>query len=246
MDLAQPARGQFQDEIVLLRVIIDRIARSLKPRDPPGRLARDGTDLSFNETVFSLHVVTMAISRLNGFYRANRLLNPNDDDKLREFLRRKGFTEEQIHEEKFGSSSASASQEPERTSQARAVAADALPGGFYASVFQPAESRRLHLFDKRDLDEEIALLRILIKRTLASMNRKGHASPVYIDTLHAYRVIIYAAACLERLERTKCFVLNERRPPADILGQRLNEALAEYWQKHPQMKGPLPDDQSTG
>ncbi len=220
-DLAHPARGALQDEIVLFKVIISRVALLLKP----GGHSR----LSFSDTVLTLHVVSLAISRLNSFYRANSLLNPDQNDGVRELMRRLGFPETEIDKE---ISSATAAADPQ--------AGESLSprmGGFYASLFQPGEARHLEFFNKRELDDEIALLRILIKRTLKSLWRVRRYSPKYNDILHAYRVVIYAAACLERLERTRTFVFHDRRPPVSVLELALKEFWQEFEAKHPRRKG---------
>ncbi len=241
-DLSKPSIGALQDEIILFKVIIDRVARLLKPGVRTG--------LSFHETVLTLHVVTLAISRLNSFYRTSRILSPEADDGVVEFMRNLGYTEQQIREEIFSLSLDS--DIPDQTNSP--IPGDPSPfplDGFYASTFQPDESHRIARLDRSDLDDEIALLRILIKRTLISLHAAGAGSShpnlshslIFLDTLHAYRVIIYAASCLERLERTRAFVFHRKRPSVGLLSLALKQVWAELALEHPGLSAAPPADQ---
>ena len=135
-----------------------------------------------------------------------------------------GIPEEQLRAEIYGSASAGPdSQSGENPRGGQVGNTNALRHGFYASVFQPAELRRLEKFDKKEVDDEIALLRVLIKRTVASMSASHRSSPGFVEVLRGVRVITFAASCLEKLERTKYLVFEER----PSLKNMVMEALLE-------------------
>jgi hypothetical protein len=71
--------GRLQPEIDLCKVIISRVAQSLKPVD--GK-----PDLSFHEDLTALYVVAMAVARLNNLYRTNETLYSESDADLSELL----------------------------------------------------------------------------------------------------------------------------------------------------------------
>ena len=79
--------------------------------------------------------------------------------------------------------------------------------GFYASVFKPGEIRELEKITKAEINDEIALLRILIKRTVISMNSLSALDK--LDYLRGIRVITFAGSCVEKLERTRKLVFDE-------------------------------------
>ncbi len=234
LDLSQPSIGALQDEIILLKVILDRIARHLKPGSHPA--------LTFRETVLTLHVAAQAVSRLNSFYRSSQLISPQDDSGIRAFLRDKGFTEAEIRQE---------IQELTLAADEDGVHVQPDPNGFYASGFAAAELPPLAHLDEQQLDDETSLLRILIKRTLNSLKtgrsesaRLNPGDPItYLDKLQAYRVIIYAASCLERLERTRAFVFHRKRPSVGLLSLALKQVWAELALEHPGLSAAPPADQ---
>ncbi len=209
-DLDQPAMGCMKDEIILFKVIIDRIARRLRPSGAHA--------LSFQESVLTLHVVAQAISRLNSLYQTNRLLDATSDDAVITMMRERGFTEDQIRHEIYGDGLES----PSKLHTTH---------GFYASNFTSEEIDRVSYWTKKDLNDEIPLLRILIKRTHAAIlvHDKEHAGDddadrsAQLDILHAYKILIYATSCLERLERSEGKLHNRERLPLGILGEALKE-----------------------
>ena len=211
--LDHPAMGCMQDEIILFKIIIDRISRRLRP---------GASTLSFQESVLTLHVVAQAISRLNSLYLTNRLLDATNDDGVITLLREHGFTEDQIRLETYDEGLDSASQLH-------------VTHGFYASNFTPEEIDRVSHWTKKDLSDELPLLRILIKRTHAAIlaHEKKHAGDTdadrsaQLDILHAYKILIYATSCLERLERSTGKLHRGERPPLGILGKALQEVHAE-------------------
>jgi hypothetical protein len=220
LDLNRPVQGRLQDETSLLKVLIDRTARQLLPVDQ--------TALSFGDYVLGLHVVTMAISRLDSFYHTSECLSPDSDSKLREFCRRLGFSEDEVRLELYGfPPSGSDSQSTKDQSAAHLGNTNALKYGFYASVFKPDEIRRLELLDKRQVDDEIALLRILIKRTVASMEGAAHPEPTFVEKMHAIRVITFACACLQKLERTRWLVFNEQPTLEGLINRSIEEVSTD-------------------
>src|SRR3990172_11869602 len=80
--LSRPVKGQMQDEINLFKVLIDRVACQLN--------SADQQPLSFKEHVLALHVVTMAIARMNSFYHTNKWFFVDKDEHIQEFSQRLG------------------------------------------------------------------------------------------------------------------------------------------------------------
>ncbi|MCX6034280.1 MAG: hypothetical protein NTV38_04790, partial [Chloroflexi bacterium] len=77
----------------------------------------------------------------------------------------------------------------------------------YASIFKPEEILKLDKVEKHEIDDEIAFLRTLIKRTVASLYAQTDLS--LLEHMRAVRVITYAGSCVERLECTKQLISPE-------------------------------------
>jgi hypothetical protein len=102
---------------------------------------------------------------------------------------------------------------------------NALKHGFYASLFNSAERRRLEKFDQDEIDDDIALLRVLTKRVAASMLHPPQTAPLTIgQRLAALRVITYASARLEKMQRTKRLL---RGPEPDMVEEAIKAVLEE-------------------
>ncbi len=206
------AKGGLQPEINLFKVLIARTARMLKP-------IGENSAPSFHESIATLYVVSMAVSRLNSFYRTNEKLYAASDNSLIEFFTGLGFTQEEIDNEIYGAG--------ERTRGGQVGNTNALKHGFYASVFNPGEIRKLEKITKAEINDEIALLRVLIKRTVVSMN--GQSNLDIFDYLRVIRVITFAGSCVEKLERTRKLVFDE---PV-TLHKILMKAVDEFWDDSP-------------
>jgi len=200
------ANGRLQPEINLFKVLIARTARMLKPID-------ENPAPSFQESLAMLYVVSMAVSRLNSFYRTNEKLYAASDNSLIEFCTHLGFTQEQIDIELYG--------DGKRTRGGQVGNTNALKHGFYASVFKPGEIRKLEEMNKTEINDEIALLRVLIKRTVVSMYCLSNLD--IFDYLRGIRVITFAGSCVEKLERTKRLVFEE----PTTLGKIIEDSIAE-------------------
>ena len=187
------ASGRLHPEIKLFKVLIARTASLLKP------LGGNSTPPSFQESVAMLSTVALAVARLNSFYRANEKLDSVDSDIPDAFLTRMGFTRAQTDLEIYGPA--------KKLSGGQSGNANALRHGFYASVFKPEEILKLDKVEKHEIDDEIAFLRTLIKRTVASLYDQTDLS--LLEQLRAVRVIIYACSCVERLECTKMAICPE-------------------------------------
>jgi hypothetical protein len=184
--------GRLQPEINLFKVLIARTARMLKP-------INENPAPSFQESLAMLYVVSMAITRLNSFYRTNERLHSTNDDGLIELCKRLGFTQEEIDAEIYGAGT--------RTRGGQVGNTNALKHGFYASVFKPGEIRKLEEMNKTEINDEIALLRVLIKRTVVSLYCLSNLD--IFDYLRGIRVITFAGSCVEKLERTRKLVFDE-------------------------------------
>jgi hypothetical protein len=178
--------GRLHPEIKLFKVLIARTASLLTPLD-------DNSSASFQETLAMLSTVALAVARLNSFYRTNEKLDSVDSDLPNPFLTRMGFTRAQTDLEIYGSS--------KKPGGGQMGNANALRHGFYASVFKPEEILMLDKVEEHEIDDEIAFLRTLIKRTVALLYDQTGLS--LLEHMRAVRVITYAGSCVERLECTK-------------------------------------------
>ncbi len=102
---------------------------------------------------------------------------------------------------------------------------NALKHGFYASAFKPEEIRKLEKMDGIEINDDLALLRTLIKRTFISMN--GFPGLEYYEYLRGVRVIIFAGSCIEKLERTRRLVFKESTELENIMMNSLRELNKE-------------------
>jgi primosomal protein N' len=87
----------------------------------------------------------------------------------------------------------------------------------------------LEKFDQREIDEDILLLRVLIKRVAAFvLSSPKDNSQTFSQRLTAMRVITYAMSRLEKLQRTQLLL---RGPREDRLKQAMDQALDELRDK---------------
>jgi len=98
----------------------------------------------------------------------------------------------------------------------------ALKDGFFASAFTPAEKRHAISSGDCGILSEIALLRVLIKRTVLSMDALSDLDRM--DYRRGLRLITDAVACAEKLERIRCLVFES----PFTLQQLLETAIIEY------------------
>ena len=147
---------------------------------------------------------------------------PMTTERWVELLKGMGCTDEEIQAEDNLPLSRPTAKKP-RGGQAGNT--NALKHGFYASLFNSAERRRLEKFDQAEIDDDLALLRVLTKRVAASMLHPPPNAPLAIgQRLAALRVITYASARLEKLQRTKLLL---RGPVEDWREQVIGAALDE-------------------
>jgi hypothetical protein len=102
-----------------------------------------------------------------------------------------------------------------------------LKHGFYASVVKPDEIRELEKITKAEINDETTLLRVLIKRTVISMNSLSALD--ILDYLRGIRIITFAGSCVEKLERTRKLVFDE---PV-TLNKLLEAAVDDFWGDSP-------------
>jgi hypothetical protein len=226
------ASGRFRDEINLLKVLVYRIALSLKT--PEG----GEPVLSFREYLETLQALSMAISRLYRFYYIEYKLTPPSDSKsadaksaylkppdtksdvlamipvLAQMTHR---TDEQVEKE----------LEEYRKSLGDGLGdANARKHGFYSSAFKPDELRRLDLADQSEIVDEITLLGTLNKRLLISM---GNVSKLErLDQLRALRVITFSCICIERLENLLIHVFDIPFSEDEFLRRKILEAMRAF------------------
>lgn len=254
LEISSPGRkGQVQDEINLLRVLIADIASDIQP---------DQT-LSFQENISALYTVSLALARLDSLRLTNHRLQavPDSDQGLKEFYKRLGLTDEEVQAEidemnglpatpitserwveilkgmgltdeeiqTYFSDLTSPRPIAKKAPGGQPANTNALKHGFYASLFNSDERRRLEKFDRREIDDDIILLRVLIKRAAAAMRHAQKNNRLaFSQRLTALRVITYAISRLERLQRTKALLLG---PKTDRLQLLLQDAATEQLKK---------------
>ena len=184
-EIKSAVSGRMHSEIKLFKVMLARTAADLKPLG-------QGSDPSFQETLGLLSTVSFAVARLVSFYRTNDRLAAPDRDVSDEFLIRMGFTSDEADAELYGPE--------ERPSGGQFGNTNALRHGFYASVFKPAEIRKLDKVEERELEDELGLLRTLLKRTVNLFYAQKDLS--VLEQRKALRVMFYAGACVEKVECT--------------------------------------------
>jgi hypothetical protein len=205
-------QGRLQGDINLFKVIIARLTSGLQA---DSRLSD-----SFTENLATLQVVSVAVARLNSLCATNKRLFASGDSELIEFCQQCGLTDEEVQDELARSSGFSRGAQPGNR--------NALKHGYYASVFDPAEVRQLDRVQESDLDEEIDLMRLLIKRTVASMPPRSGLS--HSEVLKTVRVLTYAVYCVEKLELTRSLIFNH----GNIVDDAIDSAMAFYakrWEK---------------
>lgn len=132
-----------------------------------------------------------------------------------------GFTDEEIQELDLLSPQPTA----KKARGGQAANTNALKHGIYATLYNSTERRRLEKFDQREIDDDITLLRVLIKRVAAFVLKPQKDNPLpFGQRLTAVRVITYAMSRLEKLQRTQLLL---RGPKVDRLQQLMDDALTE-------------------
>jgi hypothetical protein len=204
------AGGRLQPEINLFKILIARTASLLKPLG-------ENPAPSFRESLSMLYVVSMAIARLNSFYCTNEKTSATNDDWSVELFKRVGFTQDEIDNEIYGTA--------KRMRGGQVGNTNALKHGFYASTFKPEEIRKLEKMDGIEINDDLVLLRTLIKRTVISMN--GLSGLDIFEYLRGIRVITFAGSCIEKLERTRRLVFKESTELENIVMNSLRELNKE-------------------
>jgi len=249
LEISSPGQGRLQDEINLLRVLIANIAQDIQP----AQNLSFQENISALYTVSLALARLDSLRRTNHWLQApaasdERLINifkgmgftdaeiqadidemhggppaaPMTTERWVELLKGMGCTDEEIQAENNLPLPKPTAQ---KTRGGQAGNTNALKHGFYASLFNSAERRRLEKFDPDEIDDDVALLRVLIKRAAAAMLHPPQNVPLTLgQRLAALRVITYASARLEKMQRTKGLL---RGPEPDILQEAINAATAE-------------------
>ncbi len=250
LEISSPGQGQLRDEINLLRVLIANIAQDIQP----AQNLSFQENISALYTVSLALARLDSLRRTNNWLQApaasdERLINvlkgmgftdaeiqadidemhggppaaPMSAERYAEFLKNLGHTDEEIQAELNRLPPPQPAAKKARGGQAGNT--NALKHGFYASLFNSAERRRLEKFDQAEIDDDITLLRVLIKRAAAAVLHPPQSTPLTLgQRLAALRVITYASARLEKMQRTKLLL---RGPEPDILQEAFNAAATE-------------------
>ncbi len=184
-ELSLIANNSRQNNIKFFKVLIARTAERIKPSA--------SNSLTFQENVIALHTLVIAISRLLGAVNGKRqYLNSVEMDNERgivEFLERCGWSQEEIDRESYGSTKNKRGGQPANL--------NALKHGFYASHYRSEELQQMEDLNEDDVAEESALLQVLMKRVFIGLKDDVPLA----DFLRAIRVLSYADACYEKLNR---------------------------------------------
>jgi hypothetical protein len=101
---------------------------------------------------------------------------------------------------------------------------NALKHGFYAASFPSAEVRDLENTTFTGLSEEIALLRVYIRRVI----ERSRGVEDLAQVLAILRSICLATACLNRLLKTQQFLASHDDPTRRELEAALTQVYAEW------------------
>jgi hypothetical protein len=254
IEISSPGRGWLQDEINLLRVLIANIAQDIQP----AQNLSFQENISALYTVSLALARLDSLRRTNTILQApadsdKRLMDvlkgmgytdaeiqagidemhggppaaPMTTERWVELLKGMGYTDEEIQTE---NNLPLPRPTAKKARGGQAGNTNALKHGFYASLFNSAERRRLEKFDPDEIDDDVALLRVLTKRVAAAMLHPPQNVPLTLgQRLAALRVITYASARLEKLQRTKLLL---RGPEPDILEEAIHAATDELLKEH--------------
>lgn len=240
-----------QDEINLIRVLVAKIAQDIQPAQNLSfqenisalhtvslALARLDSLRHTNLTLTKPDERLIALYKTMGFTDAeiqaeidemNGIPSPSPmtEERWVELRKGWGYTDAEIQAEI--DKQPPPPPAPKKGAKARGgqpANTNALKHGFYASLFNSEERRRLEKFDPREVDDDITLLRVLIKRAAASvLNTRKDDELTLSQRLTALRVITYAIARLEKLQRTRALLLG---PETDMIQQAIAQALDEF------------------
>ena len=209
------AEIQSQPDILLFRAFIARLTAGLAS----GQVA----PATFADDLAILHLVCIAVARLNSLWRTNERLFKNGDPGLFNAFKSVGFTAEQLQSDIFLT--------PRHPRGCPPGAANALKHGFYASAPSPAENPASEPASENkespSVDSEIALLRVLTLRTYSAMSAStGLDLALHLRTL---RIVTMAVTIIEKLERHKT--------PAFSDPYRLEELIDRIIQKESKNPG---------
>jgi hypothetical protein len=252
LEISAPGKDRLQDEINLLRVLIANTAQIIQPDQSPSfqetisalytvslALARLDSLHHTNNRLQSPNTYDQFWMRL---YKSLGLTDaeaqsfideregrppavPIPPERWAEIYKRHNFTDEDIQ----AYSLPPLGQTAQKPRGGQAGNTNALKHGFYTSLFNSAERRRLEKFDRREIDDDILLLRVLIKRAAAFLLRPPQDTLLtFAQHLTAVRVITYAFARLEKLQRTKLLL---RGSGEDTIQKAVNQALDELRQE---------------
>lgn len=170
--------GALQPDILLYRTILARITAGIARDDP--------VPASFSDNLSILHLVCIAVARINSLWRTNKRLSQFGVQPLLSVFKNYGFTDEELHPGIFAT--------PKGRRGAQASNTNALKGGSYGSILSPQETQNL-------AQSELNLLRVLLFRAANSMSQSTELDLAV--RLRALRVFTLAATIIERLERHK-------------------------------------------
>ena len=214
--IQSPLRGGLQSEIDLLRVMFHRLARDI--------LGSSWKDRPLDEHLFALHTLSISISRLHSMLQTQRAIFPASEDKVLQWTREHGIDLDELSRELDEDDPESPSAGPALPlSVGRFGNKNALKHGFYADLFTPEEIQRLETNQGMTIQDQVLLLRDLIKRTVHSFKLKEFAQATLAEKSRALRVVSFASATLERLERTAGMAAS----PSALLDKAVTQVLRE-------------------
>ena len=183
MNTSQPPTPRKPD-IDLYRLILARITAAVSdPGLPP---------LTLEDNLAALHLVCIAVSRLNGLWRTNARLYGDGNKSLFAALRRLGFTDEQLQSEVF--------LKNKSTRGAQIGNTNALKYGLYTRLLAPAAAQ-LDENQATTIEDELALVRVMLLRL--AMSLKDQPPAEFRKYIRAFNLINHALQVIQRLERSK-------------------------------------------
>jgi hypothetical protein len=212
-DLEQDLSGSLRDEMDLLLVVVSDVAASVLDRPPSA--------LPFDDHLSALRALSVAVSRFVNLLHTRLLVLGDPDRRRQQFESVFALLEDM--QRRRGSKAFSAPAASSASLASPSPVAGKHPGpppgnlnalrhGCYSRSFTPAELKLLRQADREHLRRQESLLRLLILRAWASMRSAGDLDKTYAQVLSGMRTIAAAVFVIEKIQRLRRRLFDDRSP----------------------------------
>ncbi|MRR35652.1 hypothetical protein EG829_13430 [bacterium] len=208
-DLARISLDIRQDYFNFYKVVLSRTVERIKPSA--------SNPLTFHETLTALQTVVLAIHRLHSSVSLTHSLNEKpyrDVERLLISLKSLDFDDDTQDQDTPGKAPLPALKTATKRG-GQPGNNNAVKHGLFASYYSRDELHKLANLKPNDLEEEISLLQVLMKRVFIGMQRVASL----MDYLKAVRVLARAGACLDRIRRIRYLMVVAVDPMAQAYKQ---------------------------